>query len=213
MWSIPFPYTTPASKTNPLATVITMLNGVQKEFETKKAHRSTEIATLDKEHNDQLTDIGIASACPEGEDGCRVEIATPDSIIGLLEKKRNQSIDKENADTVAKNADQVSLQDNDKTLYGEDGKGGLVGAFSKLQPGCDYWMVNGPGRFEEIAAERCGLSFKCFHELAQFGLFIVAIKPIGAGVLFFGNNDRRWERIAEKIAYEFGRPRRCDNLV
>ena len=157
MWSIPFPYTTPASKTNPLATVITMLNGVQKEFETKKAHRSTEIATLDKEHNDQLTDIGIASACPEGEDGCRVEIATPDSIIGLLEKKRNQSIDKENADTVAKNADQVSLQDNDKTLYGEDGKGGLVGAFSKLQPGCDYWMVNGPGRFEEIAAEIAAL--------------------------------------------------------
>lgn len=140
-----------SSKTNPLATVIHMLQGIEKEFETKKKHRSTEIATLDKEQQEQMTEIGLASKCPE--DNCRVEIRTPGSIIGNLEEKRNQSIDKENDDTVKKNADSTSLADNDKALYGEDGKGGVVGAFSLLQPGCDYWMVNGPGRFEEIASE------------------------------------------------------------
>jgi hypothetical protein len=168
-------------QTNPLAGVITMLQNIKSDFVTKAKGRQTEVDVATTEHNDYITKTGRSTNWPQTaaddatneaksaadgekeedpekvylklEDQFVPQIVTPNSVIGDLEKERNASITAMNDAQIRLNSDTNSLNDNRKTLQGLDGKSGLMGSFRELQPGCDYWMINAPGRKNEIADE------------------------------------------------------------
>jgi hypothetical protein len=144
-------------KTNPLAGVITMLETIKSDMQSKTKARQTEMSTATTENDKLMTKIGTKTALKDAKDFYVAEISAPGSIIGDLEAERNASIDAMNDAQKDLNGDEQSLQSNRKALYGNDGKSGIYGAFVEMQPGCDYWMVNAPGRKTEIADEIASL--------------------------------------------------------
>merc|ERR1712194_62906 len=145
-----------AGKTNPLAGVISMLKNISSKMQSDIKATTTEITSTTDEHNDLMTQIGSATEVTL-EDQYATEVLAPGSLIGDLEEERNASIDVMNDSQARLNGDNVSLGNSQKSLSGPDGMGGILGAFKKMQPGCDYWMVNAASRKSEIIDEIGGL--------------------------------------------------------
>eukprot|EP00392_Amoebophrya_sp_AT5.2_P014419 g14568.t1 len=136
---------------NPLAPVITMLDGIVTQMLNEKKDRQTQITDLQTEQDEMVAEIGNASTVEES--GMVVAIETPDSIIGGKEAERNASVNKESEEEAKKTTAEVDYGSEKKKLYGEDGTTGLLASFNKLQPGCDYWMLGSEARFAAIAEE------------------------------------------------------------
>lgn len=139
------------NSSNPLAPVITMLDGIVTQMLNEKKDRQTQITDLQTEQDEMVAEIGNASAVEES--GMVVAIETPDSIIGGKEAERNASVNKESEEEAKKTSAEIDYSSEKKKLYGEDGSTGLLATFNKLQPGCDYWMLGSQARFAAIAEE------------------------------------------------------------
>jgi hypothetical protein len=144
-------------KTNPLDGVITMLETIKSDMDSKVKARQTEMTVATTANTKLMKEIGTPTPLADPEDQYVPQIAEPDSLIGDLEAERNASITAENDAQKSLNSDEQSLNSNRLALYGPDGKSGIFGAFNQMQPGCDYWMVNAPGRKSEIADEIAAL--------------------------------------------------------
>jgi len=102
-----------------------------------------------------LSDTGISTdVTPEDQ---FVDAPTVGTVIGDLETERNESIQRENRADKKKTSGEKAHSQEEKTLRGADGAGGVIGTLNLIQPGCDHWMINGPGRKEAIATEIASL--------------------------------------------------------
>ncbi|CAD7963714.1 unnamed protein product [Amoebophrya sp. A120] len=136
---------------NPLAPVITMLDGIVSQMDNEKTDRTTQITDLQAEQDEMVKTIGNAS--PMEESMMVTTIETPESIIGGKEKERNDSVTKEAEEEAKKTSAETDYASEREKLYGTDGTTGLLASFNKLQPGCDYWMLGSQARFAAIAEE------------------------------------------------------------
>jgi len=136
---------------NPLAPIITMLDGIVTQMANEAKDRGTQITDLTTEQNEMVKQIGNASKVEDS--GMVMAVETPDSIIGGKEQERNDSVDKEAAEEKIKSAASTDFGSEKEKLYGTDGTTGLLASFNKLQPGCDYWMLGSQARFAAIDKE------------------------------------------------------------
>ncbi|CAD7963305.1 unnamed protein product [Amoebophrya sp. A25] len=136
---------------NPLAPVITMLDGIVTQMKNESKDRTTQITDLTTEQNEMVATIGNASE--KEESGMVTTIETPESIIGGKEKERNASVTKESEEEGKKTTAETDYGSEREKLYGKDGTTGLLASFNKLQPGCDYWMLGSQARYAAIDEE------------------------------------------------------------
>lgn len=150
-------YETPAEGQNPLDSVIAMLENLKRGFENDATDRQTEIDKITQINADMNVRVGTAETY-DGENPAVVAVADADSIIGGLEGERNISLTEENAASQKKVTEESNKAASLEVLYGQDGTTGVVGDFKGMQPGCDYWLINGPGRKDVIIKEKAALT-------------------------------------------------------
>lgn len=150
-------YEKPAdAMTNPLDPVIAMLESLKNGFKNDAEDRNSEITRIAEINTDMNKRVGTAQPY-DGEAPAAVAPADSESIIGGLESERNVSLSEENAASMKKVTEEGNKAASLEVLYGPDGAGGLLGNFKQMQPGCDYWMINGPTRKEAILKEKAAL--------------------------------------------------------
>lgn len=148
-----------AAGSNPLEGVITMIQNLVTGFENDAKDQGDEITTLTKLNTKMNTEVGsISDDKYDGESPSIVSVKDADSIIGGLETERNDSV-QEAMDATTERTENANFKSGSlKTLYGDDGTGGIVGDFGAMQPGCDYWLINGEARKTAIEAEKKALT-------------------------------------------------------
>jgi chromosome segregation ATPase len=150
-------YEKPAdATTNPLDPVIAMLENLKSGFKNDADDRQAELDDLTKINTDMNVRVGTAQEY-DSEKPAVVAPEDAESIIGGLEGERNVSLNEENDAAEKKVVEEGNKATSLEQLYGADGAGGILGEFKSMQPGCDYWMVNGPGRKEAILKEKTAL--------------------------------------------------------
>jgi chromosome segregation ATPase len=146
---------------NPLDSVITMLNSLKSGFQNDADDRQNEVDNLTKINTDMNKRVGTQQdfdAESIGKDAAVVTVADDASIIGGLEGERNVSLTEENSAAEKKVTEEGNKAASLEVLYGQDGTTGVLGDFKGMQPGCDYWMINGPGRKDAIIKEKAALT-------------------------------------------------------
>lgn len=142
--------------TNPLDPVVAMLENLKRGFTNDADDRQKEIDDITQINTDMNIRVGTAQVY-DAEKPAVVAVEDAESIIGGLEGERNVSLTEENAADKKKVVDETSKATQLEVLYGADGKGGVVGEYKSFQPGCDYWMINGPTRKDAIMKEKSAL--------------------------------------------------------
>jgi len=150
-------YKGPSEGSNPLDSVIAMLENLKRGFENDATDRQSEIDRITQINTDMNKRVGTQQDY-DSENPAVVAVADAESIIGGLEGERNVSLTEENAAAAKKVTEEGNKAAQLEVLYGADGSSGLLGDFKGFQPGCDYWMINGPGRKEAIIKEKAALT-------------------------------------------------------